>query len=197
MTVAEFRALVRTEIEVRFRRSLSDADLDELQEGFMVEDAWYQPILEYLSHPARMSDGTSIYEVLMCGVKLGHAPAKTDEMRAGAVMRRLGWKSKERRVSGKKMMWWRPVGTGDTVGSDLIEVKGKSTTIPNGHTNYSETVSTVPPVSTSSFDINDNNYWTKTCRKQSARMCGAKCVPARFKMIYNRKGEAIGMRHMT
>ena len=78
------------------------------QEQRLEDDVWTSSILKYVDFPKHEKDDVSILEVLTDNQFLRLEPGnvgRTEQMRAGAVLRRLGWMRYRRRQHGGPLEW--------------------------------------------------------------------------------------------
>lgn len=91
-----------------------DEALTASQEEFLHRDAWEEEVARYLTSAAalaRRPQGLTVADVLGEGLKKPAGQwSRPDEMRAAAVLKRLGWVKRREMVEGVQGYRWRPKG---------------------------------------------------------------------------------------
>jgi len=86
------------------------AERDRINEDFLVEDAWTQPMQEWLAVPRML---VTMHDILTKAVGLQPGQInRAAENRAGAALRRLGWVRRKVRQGSATMWTWKREGTG-------------------------------------------------------------------------------------
>lgn len=98
---------------------LPEDEAEREQDGRFDQDPWHEPIDRYLA----LQDSCTMHDVLLNAVKLELGRHdKRAQMRAAAVMERLGW-SRARQGPRRVRIWVRPDESGGSNTSKVVQIK--------------------------------------------------------------------------